>query len=155
MRSPSKIATPNAIITRLPAANVTPWALTERRLCAKPLIDATRLCQDKEERNAPETKRIASMGECEKSVPTPKMSVVKYVTVRGLRRVNPRTIPYVCGQLEPVTRDLFSDPDDFLPRYSNQAPKMINPNALTTRRTDAKGDRIEIKNVPATTATEA
>ena len=93
MMSPSKIAMPNAIITKLPAAKVAVWALTGSRLCAKPLIDAIRLCQDNDERNAPETKRIASIAEFEKPAPIPRMSVVKYVTVTGLRSVNPRTIP--------------------------------------------------------------
>jgi hypothetical protein len=47
---------------------------------------------------------------------------------------------------------LCSDPEGVLPRYSNHAPKAINPKALATRRIDAKGERIEIKNVPARAA---
>ena len=91
MWSPSKIEIPSPIITRLPIANVTACTFTVRFLCAMPLIVAKKLCQDKDARNAPKMKRIALAEVLEKSVPIPKIRVVKYATVTGLRSVNPRT----------------------------------------------------------------
>lgn len=91
MWSPSKIEIPKPIITRLPIANVTACTFAVRFLCTMPLIVAKKLCQDA--RNTPKMKRIALAEVLEKSVPIPKIRVVKYATVTGLRSVNPRTSP--------------------------------------------------------------
>jgi len=93
MWSPSKIEIPSPIITRLPIAYVTACTLAVRFLCAMPLIIAKRLCQDKDAKNAPKMKKIALAEVLERSVSMPKIRVVKYAIVTGLRSVNPRTSP--------------------------------------------------------------
>jgi len=86
------MTTPNPIITKFPTVNVASCSFAERCLCAIPLIDAKKLCQENEAMKAPEMKRIAFTEDEEKPC-IPRIRAVKYVTVTGFRSVNPRTIP--------------------------------------------------------------
>ena len=86
------MATPNPIITKFPTMNVVNCSFAETCLCTTPLIEAKKLCQENEAIKAPEMKRITFKEEEERSC-IPRIRVVKYVTVTGFRRVNPRNIP--------------------------------------------------------------
>ena len=77
VRSPSNIVTPKKIITQLPIMKVTVCTFAGRRLWPKPLIDANRLCQDNDARNAPATKNAAFTEERGEFTVIPRIRVVK------------------------------------------------------------------------------
>jgi len=86
---------PSKITKQFPNAKVTDCNFGDNRLCVKPLMSASRVCQESEAEKAPTIKRTMSMEDAAVPAVSPSMSVVKYATVTGLRRVNPKNIQYV------------------------------------------------------------
>ena len=92
MGIPIRIRMPNRITKQFPNAKVTVCNLCDSRLWVKPLVNASRVCQESDAEKAPTTKRSMSMEDDAVPALNPSMSVVKYATVSGLSRVNPKNI---------------------------------------------------------------
>jgi len=92
---PIRIRMPSRITKQFPIAKVTVCNLGESRLCVKPLKNASKVCQESDAEKAPTTKRSMSIGDAVVPAVNPSMSVVKYATVTGLRRVRPKNMQYV------------------------------------------------------------
>jgi hypothetical protein len=60
-------------------------------------------------------KRMILAVELTRTIPSPKISDVKYVTVIGFRNVNPRSVQYVVKQLPDVNRLDFTVRVDLVP----------------------------------------
>ena len=86
---------PSKMTRQFPTAKVANCNFGDSRLCVKPLMKASRVCQESEAENAPNTKRNISREGAPVPALNPSMSVVKYATVTGLSRVNPRNMKYV------------------------------------------------------------
>jgi len=94
---------PNRITKQFPIAKVTVCNLGDSRLCVKPLTNASRVCQESDAEKAPTTKRSMLADDAIVPAVNPSMSVVKYTTVTGLSRVNPKNMQYVSLWLVALT----------------------------------------------------
>jgi hypothetical protein len=81
------------MITQLPIAKVMDCNRVESLLCANPLMQARKLCQESDAKKAPKSKSKRLIVEWTRVARNPRISDVKYVTVTGFNNVRPRIIP--------------------------------------------------------------
>jgi len=145
MVNPSRMITPNKMTTELPTAKVIDCNRADSRLCANPLIEARKVCQESDAKKAPMMKAQTSINDWLTVTRNPNISDVKYVTVTGFNSVSPRTIPYALEQL--IDSFCLRNPGRaaLIPRYSNQIPIPIKANALTVRITAENGAKISAR----------